>query len=59
LAPGPPPVPGAPTPSGAPRTGGGGGPGVRNPVLFVIGIALLLAAGVLVLLRIRPADTWI
>jgi hypothetical protein len=50
---------GAPTPSGAPHTGGGSGPGVRNPVLLGTGIVLLLAAGVLVLVRIRPADTGI
>jgi hypothetical protein len=50
---------GAPTPTGAPRTGGGSGPGVRNPVLLATGIVLLLAAGVLVLVRIGPADTWI
>jgi hypothetical protein len=45
-----------PTPSGAPRTGGGGGSGVRDPVLLGTGILLLIAAAASVLFRAWPPD---
>ena len=44
------------TPSGAPRTGGGSGPGVRQPVLLAAGILLMLAAGALLTRRMWPPD---
>ncbi|WP_327010257.1 hypothetical protein OHA72_25210 [Dactylosporangium sp. NBC_01737] len=46
------------TPSGAPGTGGGGGLGMRDPLLAGTGIALLLAAAALVVFRLRPASGW-
>lgn len=43
-------------PSGAPHTGGGGGPGVRSPLIMALGVLMLLGAAALVLLRTRPTD---
>jgi len=50
-------APGA-TPSGAPGTGGGGGPGLRSPVLLAVGIVLLYAAIAALLVRVWPSARW-